>query len=80
MTPRTNLEQLRGHSGTMLSGMRFNLDQTRLCMPTTNGIACYRGMQNENGEWNGTLDGIAKDEQTADRFLEGAYVDLLPVN
>jgi hypothetical protein len=60
----------------MLPGTRFNDDHTRLCMPTAEGIACYRGTRDEHGDWHGTFAGFAADETAASRFLEGALIDL----
>lgn len=75
-----NIDQLRGASGTLLPGARFNHDLTRFSMPTSTGIACYRGMRDERGQWKGTLVGIARDDEMAQRFLDGAYVDLKQIS
>lgn len=71
-----NIEVLRGAVGHLLPGARFNSDRTRLFMPTASGLACYRGTMDENGQWQGTLAGVAVDEEAAERFLEGSIVDL----
>jgi hypothetical protein len=75
-----NLKALQGIKGVLLPGARFDEDCTRLCMPTADGIACYRGARDEHGDWHGTIVGIAADESAADRFLEGAMVDLTSID
>lgn len=57
---------------------RFNADRTRFCLPTLEGLACYRGSRDQLGRWRGRLEGIAASEADADRYLEGQLVTLLP--
>lgn len=61
--------------GRRLDGAKFNVDRTRWCMPTDQGTACYSGFTDPEGKWQGKLDGIARNPEDADRFLEGAYID-----
>lgn len=55
---------------------RFDYNRTRFCVRCNSGIACYRGANNERGEWKGDLVGIAQTENDAQRFLDGAFVKL----